>query len=156
MTMSRITVPALTTLAGCLALAACTLNGDIVFNIKDATVTFDTAIDVNDVKPGQVIPVSVDTTNVYLVEPGVAPPPAQAANAGHIQIYLDDVATPPLVITAQVEVKVTVPVATPHGKHKFICRVHKHDGTPTTATFEMSFTVTATTGVVDMAVAPNG
>ena len=136
---------------GC-ALSACTATANIhdnTINIPDATVNFTTDADVSNVMPEQMIPIVVAVQNVYLVEPSATPPAEHVADAGHLQIYLDDVATPPLVVTAQVNVNVTIPAQTPAGNHKLICRVHHHDGTPTDTKFEVSITVKVTTGTVD-------
>jgi hypothetical protein len=51
-------------------------------------------------------------------------------------------------VTAQTNVQVPIPATTPPGSHKIICRVHKHDGTPTQTTFSVDITVkvSVTTG----------
>ena len=143
---------------GC-ALAACTANihdNTFTANIPNATVSFMTDADVNNVMPDQMVPLVVAVQNVYLVEPSVTPPAEHVDDAGHLQIYLDDVSTPPLVVTAQVAVAVTIPTHTPAGPHKLVCRVHKHDGTPTDTKFEIDITVKVTVGTVDSgAVAPD-
>ena len=140
----------------CLAFAACSLDvHDNTVNIPNAKISVTTNADVDHVTPGEMMPLTLNTTNVYLVDPATTPPAEHASDAGHVQIYLDDVATPPILITAQVMVTVTVPAATPMGKHKFICRVHKHDGTPTTTTFEVTFTVSVGVVPVDMAAVPH-
>ena len=41
---------------------------------------------------------------------------------------------------------VTIPAGTPPGPHKLRCRVHKHDGTPTTSVTDVSITVVASGG----------
>ena len=136
---------------GC-AVSACTATANIhdnTINIPDATVNFTTDADVSNVMPEQMIQIVVAVQNVYLVEPSATPPAEHVADAGHLQIYLDDVATPPLVVTAQVNVNVTIPAQTPAGNHKLICRVNHHDGTPTDTKFEVSITVKVTTGTVD-------
>ena len=136
---------------GC-AVSACTATANIhdnTINIPDATVNFTTDADVSNVMPEQMIPIVVAVQNVYLVEPSATPPAEHVLDAGHVQIYLDDVATPPLVVTAQVNVNVTIPAQTPAGNHKLICRVHHHDGTPTDTKFEVNITVKVTVGTVD-------
>jgi hypothetical protein len=127
----------------------CTANTDIHDNtvtIPNATVNFTTAADVNNVMPDQTVPVAVTVQNVYLVDPAETPPAEHVADAGHLQIYLDDVSTPPLIITAQVNVDVKIPAQTKAGGHKLICRVHKHDGTATSTKVEISITVKVTVG----------
>lgn len=125
------------------AAASCTanFNGDI--NIPDAkiNVTTNADVDVNNVMPEQTIPVMLTVTNVYLVDPMATPPPEPPQEPGHVRIYLDDVAMPPLVITAEVNVNVKIPAETKPGKHRLICRVHKHDGTPTSTTQEIEINV---------------
>ena len=124
--------------------SSCTATANIhdnTINITDATVNFTTYADVS--------PLVVAVQNVYLVEPSATPPAEHVMDAGHVQIHLDDVATPPLVVTAQVNVNVTIPAQTPAGSHKLICRVHRHDGTPTNTKYEVNITVKVTTGTVD-------
>ena len=134
-----------------LVAAGCTANTEIHDNnvtIPNAMVNFTTAADVNNVVPDQTVPVAVTVQNVYLVDPNETPPAEHVADAGHLQIYLDDVSTPPLVITAQVNVDIKIPAQTKAGGHKLICRVHKHDGTPTSTKVEISITVKVTVGPV--------
>lgn len=129
------------------SLTACTADiHDNTVNI-DAKVDVTSTVNLDDIQAGQAVPVKATVTNVYLVEPSATPPATHTTDAGHLRYYLDDVATTPLIITAQVSVDVKIPVTTPAGKHKVICRVHKHDGTPTTTTFELSITVKASVTV---------
>jgi hypothetical protein len=121
---------------------------DNTVNIPNAMVTVKADTDVDNIMPEQTVPLNVMVQNVYLVAPTATPPPEHAADAGHIQIYLDDVATPPLVVTAEVKVEVKIPPQTKPGKHKLVCRVHKHDGTPTTTVYEVNITVKVTVGGV--------
>ena len=131
-------------LAGGLGPAACTANvHDNTINVKDPTVEFNTDVDVENVKPGQAVPIHIKAENIYLVAPDQQPPPDHVADAAYFQIYLDDTGSAPLVVTAQTEVNVTIPKETKEGDHKLLCRVHKHDGTPTEATFEIEITVKA-------------
>ena len=134
------------TLCGCLfVLAAC---GPITVNIKDPRVTFNTTANVEEIIAEQNVPFTATASNVFLVEPSETPPAEHASDAGHFQVYLDDVASTAIVITAKTNIDFKVPAGTKPGKHKIICRVHKHDGTPTTAIFEISITVTATVVIV--------
>lgn len=125
------------------AAASCTtnINGDI--NIPDAKINVTTSadVDIQNVMPDQTIPVTLMVTNVYLVDPMATPPPEPPQEPGHVRIYLDDVSTPPLLITAEVNVNVKIPAETKPGKHKMICRVHKHDGTPTSTKQEIEINV---------------
>jgi hypothetical protein len=145
MKISSLLVPGL--LVAMAAVPACENNiHDNTINIPNATVNATTSadVDVNNVAPEQAIPLTLDVKNVYLVDPNTTPPAAHVEDAGHVQIYLDDTATPPLVVTAQTNVTVTIPKATPAGKHKLICRVHKHDGTPTSTIVTVDITVKVT------------
>ncbi len=130
--------------------AACTANihdnqldVDAEFNIDEATVDLDSDDDLDNVQAGNTVNVSIDATNVFLVEPSATPPPQQIENAGHFVFYLDDFSGAQLLVTAQTNVRLTIPAGTPEGPHKVKCRVHKHDGTPTNATFELDITVKA-------------
>ncbi len=116
---------------------------DNTANIDDAKVEFETADDVSALAPGQAVPVTIQAENVYLIDPSETPPPDRVMVAGHFQFYLDDLSTTPILITAEESVNVTIPASAPPGDHKLLCRVHKHDGTPTDATFEMDITVQA-------------
>jgi hypothetical protein len=123
-------------------LSACNIHDNTVTaNIPNATLNVTTTADVQDVMPMQAVPMMVDVKNVTLVDPAVTPPPAQMADAAHLVFTLDDESTPPLLVTAQTNVSVTIPAETKAGPHKVICRVHKHDGTPTDTKFELAITV---------------
>lgn len=126
-------------------LGGCTANVyDNNITIPNATVNLTTDVDVDNVMPEQEVPVAVAVTNVYLVEPAAVPPPEHVKDAGHLQIYMDNTSTPPILVTAETNVMVTIPKETKAGHHKVICRVHKHDGTPSTTKFELSITVKVT------------
>ena len=86
--------------------------------------------------------------NVFLIEPDQEPPPDRVEVAGHFQFYLDTTSSEPLLITASKTASVPIPATATPGDHKLICRVHKHDGTPTSATFEISIKISGsvTTG----------
>ena len=125
-------------------LAACTADihdNNATVNIPQATINVTTPADVSNVLPEATVPMQVTVTNVYLVEPAAVPPPEHEADAGHLQVYLDDTSTVPLMITAQVKIDVKVPRETKEGHHKLVCRVHKHDGTPTSTIFELGIEV---------------
>lgn len=113
-------------------------------NIDDAKVEFETDTDVNNVQPSQTVHVVVVAEDVFLVEPSATPPADRVNVAGHFQFYFDNMSSEPILVTAQKSVDVTIPAGATPGAHKLICRVHKHDGTPTTATFEIEVTVKAT------------
>jgi hypothetical protein len=122
--------------------AGCTM-GDLNIDVKDPNVTFDTDVDVDNVTQGDSMPIHVDVENVYLVDPNEDPPAEHEDDAGHLQIYLDGFDSDPLLITAEVDFSLTIPADTPPGNHTIKCRVHKHDGTPTSAVFEIEITVKA-------------
>jgi hypothetical protein len=116
---------------------------DNTANIDDAQVEMSTDADPDNVQPGQTVPVTVVAQDVFLISPSATPPSDQTAVAGHLQVYFDDMSTTPLLVTAEKSFSVTIPADAPMGDHKLICRVHKHDGTPTQATFELDIKVTA-------------
>jgi hypothetical protein len=113
-------------------------------NIDDAKVEFETDSDVNNVQQSQSVPVVIVAEDVFLVEPTETPPADRASVAGHFRFYFDSMSSEPILVTAQKSVNVTIPATAAPGPHKLICRIHKHDGTPTQATFELGVTVTAT------------
>ena len=126
--------------------AACNIHDNTV-NIPNATINANVDADATAGVPAtQPVAVAVTVQNVYLVEPAATPPPEHEKDAGHIQVYLDDVETPPVLITAQAMFNVTLPAATKPGPHHLICRFHKHDGTPTTTQVSVAITVTASVG----------
>jgi hypothetical protein len=147
--MFRLKFASLALLAG--TFAACTANiHDNTVNI-DATVNVTADIDTKNIAPGQAVPVKAAVTNVYLVEPSAAPPAEHIKDAAHLQYYIDDTASTAVLVTAQVSASVKIPADIKAGNHKIICRVHKHDGTPTTTVSEINITVvvSVTTGGSD-------
>ena len=137
-------------LSTCLTGIACTAN--IHDNTVNANANVDFAVaanvDVNNVKPGDSVAVTMNVTgSAKLVDPNSTPTAADVDTASHFQIYLDDTASAPILVTAQTSVSVTVPAKTSPGDHKFICRLHKHDGTPTDVEKEVQFKVTASASV---------
>jgi hypothetical protein len=95
------------------------------------------------VQPNQPVHVTIVANNVFLIDPSETPPPDRVMVAGHFRFYFDDMSTEPILITAEKSVDVMIPAQATVGSHKLICRVHKHDGTPTEATFEIDLTITA-------------
>ena len=131
-----------------LGTVACTANiHDNTLNVTDPKLTFNTTADVTNITPGQAVPLTLSAENIFLVDPAATPPPEHVNDAGYFEIYLDDESTTPILITAQVNVSVTIPATTTAGSHKLICRIHKHDGTETAAVEEFSFTVKVTASV---------
>ncbi len=135
-------------LATSLSIAGCSadIHGNSVGVDVNATVMATTSVNVNDVQPGQAMPVQVAVTNVTLVDPNMTPA-STVTNAAYLQFYIDSTSNPPILVTAQTSVMVTVPASEPAGGHKLLCQVYKHDGTPTTSTTEIDFTVSATVSV---------
>jgi hypothetical protein len=103
---------------------------------------FDTA----NVIPGAEMPVVASVENIHLVDPTAEPSAGDAATAGHLGVFLDDTTGTALLLTAETSFNVTIPAEATAGKHTLICRVFKHDGTPTAAHSDLSFTVRAATG----------
>lgn len=136
-----------------LVVAGCTANiHDNTVTTPDAAVNLQTAADMNNVVPEQIIPLVVTVQKVYLVDPATSPPADHVADAGHLRIYLDDVNTPPIMITANSYIDIKIPPQTLAGNHKLICRVHHHDGTPTDTKVEVNFTVKIMVGVPEAVV----
>lgn len=135
-------------LVTCIAIAGCSadIHGNSVGVDVNATVTASTSVNVNDVQAGQAIPVQVVVSNVTLVDPNTTPP-STVTNAGYLQFYIDSTTSQPVLVTAQTSVSITVPASEPPGAHKLLCQVYKHDGTPTTSTTEIDFTVMASVSV---------
>lgn len=121
-----------------------TFEGNVTIDDVNLDMEVNGQFDLDSVEPGDRIPIEVYPTNIYLVEPDQTPPPDKVALAGHLQVYLDSFDNPPLLVTAKTEFEVTIPQNTPPGHHDLKCRAHKHDGTPTTESIEIGFTITAT------------
>ncbi len=127
------------------AVTACNVHDNTV-NIQ-ATLDFKATVAVDQLKPGDSVAVTMNTTGVVLVDPNTQPTAVEAATASYFKIYLDDTSGTPLLITAQANVQVKIPANTPPGKHHLVCRLHKHDGTPTNQEQEISITVVASATV---------
>src|SRR5258708_811303 len=137
MNISRTSLGFLALAAGALA---CNVH-DNTINIPNAMLNVTTDVDVDNVEAGQSVPMTVSVQNVFLVEPAATPPPEHVNDAGHLEFHLDDESTPAILVTAQTSVMVKIPAETKAGHHKVICRVHKHDGTPTDTKFELDINV---------------
>jgi hypothetical protein len=116
-------------------------------NINDAKVQIDATSDTSNVEAGQSVAVDVKAQDVFLCDPSTTPPPDRVQVAGHLEFFLDDTSSTSLLVTAMESVQVPIPQSTPAGDHKIICRVDKHDGTPTQATSEIDITVKASASV---------
>jgi hypothetical protein len=120
----------------------CTANiHDNTISIPNAKVDVTSSADTTNVKPSQPLPLQAMVQNIYLVDPSMTPPPEHMSDAGHLEVFMDSVDSPAILITAQTNFTVTIPPNTAPGDHKIICRVHKHDGTPTSTMFELKITV---------------
>ena len=142
--MTKLNSMSLGLLAFAVGPLACNVHDNTInatANIPNATLNFTADTDVNNVMPAQAVPVTVMVTNVTLVEPTATPPAGHDMDAGHFEFHLDDETTPPLLVTAQTQVQVPIPADTKGGHHKIMCRVHKHDGEPTTTFFEVNINV---------------
>ena len=138
-----------TVLTSALALVALGCEADIhdntiPINIDNAEidVSADGDFDQDNVKPGQTVNLNLTVKNVDLVDPKATPPKGKESTAGHIQVYIDDTDHDPILITATTKIQVKIPDSLPQGDHKLICRVHKHDGTPTNVVKEIHFKIT--------------
>ena len=144
---SRVAILAVgATLTAIVPLTACSadIHGNAV-NVN-ATVSVTSSIDVKNVQPGEAMPVHVAVSNVTLVDPNETPP-ANVTDAAYLAFYIDSTDNQPIMVTAQVDVSVTIPPTEPDGDHKLLCRVNKHDGTPTTSVSELDFTVHASVAI---------
>jgi hypothetical protein len=125
-------------------LVACNVHDNTInatANIPNAMLTLTTTADVDNVMPSQPLPVTANVQNVYLIEPSATPPPEHEMDAGHLEYHIDDETMPAVLVTAQTSVEVPIPAETTPGKHKVICRLHKHDGEPTDTKFELEINV---------------
>ena len=148
--MTKLNFVSIGLLALATGLLACNIHDNTInatANIPNATLNVTADTDVNNVMPSQMVPMTVTVTNVTLVEPTATPPAGHEMDAGHLEFHLDDETTPPLLVTAQTQVQVPIPADTKAGPHKIICRLHKHDGTPTVTEFEVEITVTVSVTV---------
>jgi hypothetical protein len=114
---------------------------DNTANISDAKVQFDTDVDVDQVMASDSVHVNVSAENVFLIDPDEDPPSDRVKVAGHFEFFLDSTSSAPLLVTASESVDVPIPADATPGDHKLICQIFKHDGTPTTATFELAIKI---------------
>lgn len=125
------------------AVSACSANiHDNAVNINaQMTVTADT--DVSNVQPGSTIPVTINASNVTPVPPDQTPPQGHDADAVFFKFFVDDDTSDSnaVLVTASLSVEVQIKSDIQVGSHKLICRMYKHDNTPTTTTSTIDFTV---------------
>jgi hypothetical protein len=126
------------------ALAACSADiHDNTLTVEDPNIAFTTAVDVNNIQPGQSVAVKITATNVFPVAPDKTPPPEHMHDAVYFKIFLDDADSAELVVTASLSVSVTIPAATQPGSHKLICKTFSHDGEDTDSDSTIDINVTA-------------
>jgi len=124
------------------ALSLAAASGGVVAcsaNIHDNTVKVDANIsiaatadvDVNQITPGQQVPLKLSAEGAMLVAPDKEVSSADAESAVYFKVFLDDTSSTELVATASTMVTVTIPPKTPEGHHKLVCQLFKHDGQPT-------------------------
>jgi predicted component of type VI protein secretion system len=114
-------------MSACFAASGCTADiHDNVVHI-DATLDVTTDADVNHLHPGDAIALTITASGLDA--------------DGNFEIYFDDTNSDALVVTAALQVEVTIPADADLGKHDIICRRHKKDGTPTDLEFNLSITI---------------
>lgn len=116
-------------------------------NIDDAKVDITATSDTSNVEQGQNVHVDVKAEDVFLCDPDTTPPADRTKVAGHLEFFIDSTSSASILVTAEESVDVPIPASTPPGDHKLLCRVDKHDGTPTKATSEIDITVKASASV---------
>jgi hypothetical protein len=100
-------------------------------DIPNATLSIATGADIDNVVAPAEIPVTAVVMNVFLVDPSETPPPEHAADAGYLEFHLDDERRPPVLVTSATRAVVPISADTLVGRHDIICRIYRHDGTPT-------------------------
>jgi hypothetical protein len=143
------TVGTMGTMAGCTAdVHDNTLDvHDNTANIDNAKVEFETTADTENISAGQAVHVTIVAEDVFLIDPSETPPPDRVMVAGHFEFFLDSMSSTALLVTAEESVDVMIPTTATAGDHKLLCRIAKHDGTPTEATFELDIKVKASVSV---------
>jgi len=122
-------------IATILALSLTTLGAGAgcTANIHDNQVAIDAKVDiaasanvdVDNVTPGQAVPVKLSAEGATLVDPKEKVT-TETSSAAYFKIFLDDTSGTELVATASTSVSVTIPPATPPGKHQLVCQLWKH------------------------------
>ena len=99
-------------------------TADVDTNVDvDAELNFDVDSDVDNVKPGESVSVTMDAKGVVLVDADAKPSEEDAPKAAYFQIYLDSTSSAPIAVTAQASASVTIPKDTKEGDHKLICQL---------------------------------
>ncbi len=140
-------------------LASCTANihdndvsGTANIDLDHVNVDVTSSVDVNNVQAGMSVPLNLTVdSRVLLIEPSAQPPANRVDVAAHFQIYLDNVDGEPILVTASTQAEVKIPSSAPPGPHTLICRLHHHDGRPTSSRFEVKINVkvSISTGSLD-------
>lgn len=112
-------------------------------SVQDATLDVEIDGDMTKVMQGDRIPLHVIVDNVYLTDPAKVPPVDRSTDAGHIRVYLDDVASEPLLVTARTDLEVEIGYTVKPGEHTLKLRVYTHDGAPTSAALDIPIFVNA-------------
>jgi hypothetical protein len=113
----------------------------------DAKLDFNVDSDADSVKAGESVSVTMNATGVVLVAPDKDPSDADVDRAAFFQVFLDSTDHDPIVVTASASASVKIPEDTKEGDHKLICRLVKHDGSPTKQEKEISIKVSASASV---------
>jgi hypothetical protein len=132
------------------ALPACSANiHDNTVNVN-AQISITSNSDLNDVRPGSTVSVSINASSVFPVAPDQTPPPEHVNDAVFFKFFIDDDSSDSdaVLVTASLSASVQIKSDIQPGHHKLICRMFKHDNTPTTTTSSLDFTVTASVGVM--------
>ena len=133
-----------------LSLTALAAGPGCTANIHDKAVQVDAKVDISasanvdveNVTPGQAVPVSLSAEGVTLVDPKEkVTAESSSSTMAYFKIFLDDTSSTELVATASTSVSVTIPQNTPPGKHQLVCQLWKHGTTDRPTTEESSLDI---------------
>jgi hypothetical protein len=116
-----------------LSLTALGAGAGCTANIHDNEVAIDATVDiaasanvdVDNVTPGQAVPIKLSAEGATLVDPKTKVT-TESDSAAFFKVFLDDTSGTELVATASTSVSVTIPPSTPPGKHQLVCQLWKH------------------------------
>lgn len=135
-------------LLGAVLYVGCTADiHDNTFNLDDLSIDANINGDADNVQAGSTVKLELNAEGAFLIEPNQTPPPDKANIAAHFEVHLDTLQTPPILVTAKTEVDVKITEMVQPGDHKLLCRLVKHDGTPTNVVKEIDIHVSATATV---------
>lgn len=132
-------------------LAACTadVHGNTI-NVDVPNLSISTDVDVNNIHPGERVGVTIKADTSASQTPTMPKDASTSAPSGNtsngsiiFKLFLDDSSTTALAVTASLKVDVTIPMSTPPGPHKLVCRAFHADGTPTDSETSLDIDVTA-------------